>query len=547
MPTKTPLNAVIHGRVDRDDYTVEKVFFESYPGLYVAGNLYRPKGRAGKLPAVLSPHGHWPNGRFYDIGAKEIRKQIVEGAERFEVGGRYPLQARCMHLARMGCVVFVYDMIGYGDSQQLAHRAASRSNMSDPQKLGPSQPASRGRLQTNFGLQTCNSIRALDFVCGLPDVDPTRIGVTGGSGGGTQTLILCAIDPRPAVSLPVVMVSTAAQGGCPCENASYLRIGTGNVELAAPVSPKPLGLIAADDWTREIATKGLPELKQHYRMLGVEDLVMAKPLLQFPHNYNYVSREVMYHWFNKHLKLGLEEPIVEEDYRPLSVAEMSVWDQQHPAPPGGDAFERRLLQRMTEDNRLQIESLTPKDESSLQEYRRIVGGAVEVMVGRGLPESTELTMVDSQSQDLGPWRMTKCLLRDSAREEELPVIRLEPPANVWNHRIVIWIDGWGKQSLFTKSGAPRPGVQTLLKQGFLVIGADLFGQGEFTVEGNPLAKAKLNRSKDIPGVAADAAWKEYAGYTFCYNPPVFSQRVRDILSLVAFAPGVLHWPPSGWT
>ncbi len=104
------------------------------------------------------------------------------------------------------------------------------------------------------------------------------------------------------------------------------------------MAPKPLGMTAADDWTKEIATKGLPELKQLYRLFGAEDLVMAKPLLQFPHNYNYVSREVMYHWFNKHLKLGLEEPIVEEDYRPLSVAEMSVWD----AAASGAARRRRV-------------------------------------------------------------------------------------------------------------------------------------------------------------------------------------------------------------
>ena len=262
---------------------------------------------------------------------------------------------------------------------------------------------------------------------------------------------------------------------------------------------------------------------------------MAKPLLQFPHNYNYVSREVMYHWFNRHLKLGLKEPIVKQDYRPLSVAEMSVWDRQHPPPPGGDAFERILLQRLTEDSSRQIEALTPTDESSWQEYRRIVGGAVDVMIGRGLPESTALTMVNAHSQYLGPWRMTKCLLHYPAQEEELPVIRLEPTANTWNHRIVIWIDRCGKQSLFTKSGALRTGVQTLLKHGVGVIGADLFGQGEFTADGSPLAKARLNRSKDIPGVPADAAWQKYAGYTFCYNPPVFSQRVRDLLSLVAFA------------
>src|SRR5690606_27295776 len=120
MPERTPPNAVVHGKVDRDTYTIERVYLESYPGHFVTGSLYRPKGREGKLPAVLSPHGHWANGRFYDAGVDEARKQIVAGAERFENGGRSPLQARCVQLARMGCIVFHYDMIVRADSQQLS-------------------------------------------------------------------------------------------------------------------------------------------------------------------------------------------------------------------------------------------------------------------------------------------------------------------------------------------------------------------------------------------------------------------------------------------
>ena len=155
-----------------------------------------------------------------------------------------------------------------------------------------------------MGLQTWNSIRALDFLTSLPDVDPAKIGVTGASGGGTQTFILGAIDDRPAVAFPAVMVSTAMQGGCVCENCSYLRIGTGNVEIAGLFAPKPLAMSAANDWTMDIETKGFPELKKLYALYGVEDKVLAKAWPEFGHNYNQVAREMMYNWFNKHLLGG---------------------------------------------------------------------------------------------------------------------------------------------------------------------------------------------------------------------------------------------------
>src|SRR5205823_1229415 len=74
MPAKTPLNAEIHGRIERDGYTIEKVFFASMPGHYVSGNLYRPTGKSGKLAAVLSPHGHWANGRMYENSDKNAKQ-----------------------------------------------------------------------------------------------------------------------------------------------------------------------------------------------------------------------------------------------------------------------------------------------------------------------------------------------------------------------------------------------------------------------------------------------------------------------------------------
>ena len=384
-------------------------------------------------------------------------------------------------------------------------------------------PQAEARLQNVLGLQTYNSVRVLDWFSRLPDVDPARIGVTGASGGGTQTFLLCAVDPRPAVAFPACMVSTSMQGGCACENACYLRIGSGNIEFAALMAPRPLGMTAADDWTKEIATKGLPELKQLYRMLGVEDRVDAKSFLQFPHNYNSVSREAMYSWMNRHLRLGLPEPIVEQDYKPLSIEEASVWDTDHPKPAGGEPFERSLLKRMTDDSERQMAAIAPKDAASLKQFRTIVGGAIDVMIGRSVPEADAVKPINWQSQDRGQWQLAKFLLRTPGENEEVPALLLEPKNP--RGRIVIWIDRRGKSSLFDSSGEPRPAIRKLLVAGVSVLSIDLFGQGEFTADGNPVAKARLQEG--------DSA--QTAGFTFGYNRPLFSQRVHDILAAIRFA------------
>lgn len=541
MPTKTPLHAVIHGKIEQTDYTLEKVFFESMPGFYVTGNLYRPRGQAGKQPGILCPHGHWANGRFTDAGQDSVRKQIVQGAERFEDGGRTPLQSRCVQLARMGCVVFHWDMIGYADSQQisfeLAHRfAKQRAEMNRPVAWGLYSPQAESHMQSVMGLQALSSIRALDFLLSLPDVDRARIGVTGASGGGTQTFILSAIDPRVRVSFPAVMVSTAMQGGCTCENACSLRVATGNVEFAALFAPKPLGMTAANDWTKEMPLKGFPELQKLYTMLGAKEDVMLKPLLYFEHNYNYVSRSRMYSWFNKYFALGLPEPIVEESYRRLTDKQLTVWDQQHPKPAGGPQFERNLLQWWDEDAKEQLDSLLPSDDKSLAHYREVVGAGIDAVIGRGVPNegALELQGVKRSQQD-GSLQITGLLthqvvgpdtivLSDDGLgakvQEQLPVVALLPKKRT--SRVCIWISDQGKTGLFDAAGKPIAPVQKLLDRGVVVCGVDLFMQGEFLKDGKPMTKTRRVANE-----------RESAAYTFGYNPSLFARRVHDILSVIA--------------
>ena len=308
LPQKGPLNAQIFGEQRREHYSVYKVYFESLPGFYVTGNLYRPTG-AGPFPAILSPHGHWVYGRLENTDLTSA-------------------PARAMNLAAQGFVVFTYDMIGYNDSRQLPHTVSHGSD------------ADFGGRRENLwglslaGLQLWNSIRALDFLESLPYVDRERIGCTGESGGGTQTFLVSAVDERIKVSAPVNMISLHMQGGCLCENQPGLRLDTNNVELAGTIAPRPLLMVSATgDWTKETLDVEFPAMRRLYALVGAEDRVHAVRF-DAEHNYNRDSREAMYAWMARWLKnapAGVR--VAEREFRPEAVPNLLVF-YGRPLPDG---------------------------------------------------------------------------------------------------------------------------------------------------------------------------------------------------------------------
>lgn len=529
MPEKTPLQPVIHGKVERNGFTVERVYFQSLPGHYVTGLLFRPSEPSNApMPGVLSPHGH--GGRMQSHSDSELARQLANGAEHFEKSGRTPKLSRCAQLARMGCVTFIFDMLGYADSiqisRQIAHRHAEarpeEQRSDDQQDWILFSPDADLRLQSIMGLQTWNAIRALDFLASLPDVDPERLAVTGGSGGGTQSILLGAIDNRLKVSFPNGMVSTSMQGGCYCENCNLLRVGTGNVELAALFAPRPQAMTAADDWTKEMMTDGYPELKWLYAMIGDEADVYCRPMLHFKHNYNYVTRATMYQWMNRYLELGLDDPVIEQDYEPLAESETTVWNDQHPAPTEvGVPHERSVCRWLDEQANQQLDALQPSDEESLLAFRETFGGAWQVIFDQGIPTEVEYEAVDETSS--GDLRIAKGLVRDAARGAELPLLTVRA-ANAKDKTIVIWSGIAGKSSAFDDQGRPTGTLRRLVEAGATVMLPDLLHQGEFSTDDDPLVRQPLvddNRS--------------YSAFTFGYNRTLAANRCADLLSVVAHA------------
>ena len=525
MPNKTPLNAVIHGKSIRDGFSVEKVYFESLPGHYVTGLLFRPTDQEGtKHPGVLCPHGH--GGRMQSHSDAELASQLKQGAEHFAESGRTPKIARCVQLARMGCVSFIFDMLGYEDSLQISYEIAHRHQNARPEELDNERsewiffsPEADLRCQSIMGLQTWNAIRALDFLESLPDVDPDRLAVTGGSGGGTQSILLGAIDQRIKVSFPNGMVSTSMQGGCYCENCNLLRIDSGNVELAALFAPRPQAMTAADDWTRDMMKDGYPQLQWLYAMLGNQDDVYCRPMLHFKHNYNYVTRATMYQWMNKHLQLGLDVPVIEQDFTALTAEESSVWNLEHPAPTEvGIAHESRVCKWMDTQSQRILDELDPTSEESFQKYMQLHGQAWEVIFDQGLPLKTQWTELGNV--DGTPLQLSRVLVSCAERGTEIPCLVIQ------NHNeqeaVIVWTTGRGKSSAFEKDGQPSAALNDLLNQNITVVLPDLMGQGEWAGVGQ---KATLPRMVDDK--------RSYSAFTYGYNRTPSAERCSDLLTVIA--------------
>lgn len=294
---KDNFNPIIHSRRIMDGYMVENIAIESFPGFYITGNLYSPTAKQEKYAAILDPHGH---------------------GERPRVGES--VQKRCATLARMGAIVFAYDMIGYEDSQQVSHK-----------------------MPIALLLQTWNSKRVLEYLLSRADVDPERIGMTGESGGGTQTFMFSAIDVRIKAAVPVVQVSAHFFGGCVCESGMPVhksdRHQTNNVEIAALCAPRPLLLVSdGNDWTRNTPRVELPYIQKVYAVYDAEHKVENVHLPAERHDYGYSKRVAAYNFLAHHLRLNSGNIPYDNGYKEdfvkiLPKEDLKVFNDKHPLPP----------------------------------------------------------------------------------------------------------------------------------------------------------------------------------------------------------------------
>ncbi len=300
MP-RQPLTILRTGRIRLPGYSVENIAIETLPGYWLTGNLYCPADTTAPMPGILSPHGHFhhPDGRF----APDQQKL-------------------CATLARMGATVFTYDMIGYGDNQQCTHQ-----------------------IPKALKLQTYNSIRALDFLLSLSNIDTARIAVTGASGGGTQTILLAALDSRVKVSVPVVMVSAHFFGGCVCESGMPIHRRpnslTNNVEIASLAAPRPMLLVSdGGDWTKNNPVVEFPYIRTLYSWYGVPQNVENVHLPNEKHDFGHSKRQAVYAFLIKRVQLNgngfmKADTVDEHGSAVLPQADLAVFGLGHVSRPKG--------------------------------------------------------------------------------------------------------------------------------------------------------------------------------------------------------------------
>ena len=252
-----------------DGYTTQNICIELTPGQHLFGTIYASL-KKGKHALIVCPDGHWPY---------RYRKDE---------------QQRLGTLARMGAVCVDFDLYGWGESEkEVGDHHSSRAHV---------YQAACGYILLDWMLKN------------RKDIDTERIGVMGGSGGGTHTVMLSLLDERVTASAPVVHLASHFDGGCPCESGKPVQLSAGGTcepELAAVMAPKPM-LIVSDggDWTSSVPTLEFPYLQRIYGFYGAQDKVRNVHLPNERHDFRENKRKAVYDFFID--VFGLDRTMLDE-------------------------------------------------------------------------------------------------------------------------------------------------------------------------------------------------------------------------------------------
>lgn len=424
LPDRLPLDVRRGGTLEREGYRVERLYWQTWPGVFASGWLYLPTSPGAldtPVPAVLNPHGHWEN------------------------GARHPVvQSRLIGLAKLGYVALAVDSVHVYDY-------------------------STGL--TPLSAMTYANLRALDLLCGMPEVDRERIGITGASGGAQQAMYLLALDDRPKAAVLAVLVTyfqriMMPEGHhCACNHVPGLMRFTDQPELCAVASPKALQfLTVTGDWTAPFPEHELGELRSVYRLWGQEDRLSHQ---QFPgpHDYNQEMRETAYTWFERELRGNRKAaPVMEPEHTVEELETLNALD----ARPEGDLGPDGIIAWY----RKRVVAQPPQLESkqSRRNYQERARTELAELLGEPTPIVTLETELHRE-------------MKVGARAAQLVSFRSEPDVRI----PAVWVPGtvprpWRSVLALHPEGKlgalNSPLVRGLLDAGYAVLAPDVRLRGE---------------------------------------------------------------------
>jgi cephalosporin-C deacetylase-like acetyl esterase len=440
FPERTPLNARIVGTLDRGDFNVEKIIFESQPRFFVTANLYLPKTGAPPYPAILYPLGHERGGKSHSTWQQMLGS-----------------------LARRGYVAFAWDPLGQGERKQFFdpdwNDSKFFSSTVEHTELG-TQCMLIGDAIARYTIW--DGIRALDYLLSRPEVDPARVGATGNSGGGTHTSYLSALDDRIKAAAPSCYITAwhflldtiGPQDG---EQVfpGWLNYGMDFPDFIYSFAPKPFLVLSAirDFFPIGGVRQSFAEAHRVYETLGIGDK-LQKVEADDGHGYSKPRRQAAYRWFARWLQ-SKEDAGAEQDV-PLARAE-ELW-----ASPTG--------QVSTSFHGEDVFSLNLKRYEALQKNRPAF------TVGK----VRELAAIDPAKGDLnvksyGALQRTGYRIEKLTYESEpgilIPALLYIPEGQTSRLPAILYADGEGKK-------ASAAEAERLVHKGFIILSADLRGFGE---------------------------------------------------------------------
>jgi len=498
-PEKTPLNARVTGVLERETYNIEKIVYYSRPDFPVTANLYIPKHRNAPSPGILGTCGHSENGKAYPV-----------------------YQSFAQGLAKMGYVVLIFDPIGQGERiQYLTNEFTSWvGNSTREHNYAGNQMILAGEFLSSWF--AWDGIRSLDYLLSRPEVDPEHIGVTGNSGGGTQTTWLCGVEPRITMAAPSCFITTFRrnlENELPSDSEQYVQkavaFGLDYSDFIAAIAPKPVILLGQEKDFFDV--RGLEEsftrLKRLYRLLGAEENIQLSKGPDY-HGYSQLNREAMYKWFNSVTKISdrsTEPEIILEKDEDLWCTPQGHVQAEEPKP--------RTIYSFT--NRFSLEFRNKRSHLS----------------GESLKQSVRDTLKMPATEDIPDFRILRPLYNRQYPKKHFCTYLVETEAN-------LTIPVYRLDDNVLKSRPPRGFKRALLYISHLSADNELRND-EFLhdiITGEPDSAVFACDVRGIGESQPNTADKDffsfrgsdylYAAFSLMFNYPYVGQKTYDILSIL---------------